>query len=95
MLQGHVLIFNSISVIHFKKFEILKLELSKELSLVIEHLINLRDSINQEAVIISRLMGDKIPLIYSDVFFEPVAIRFRQQLNENSKILAFNSVFPK
>lgn len=78
-----------------KKFEILKLELSKELSLVIEHLINLRDSINQEAVIISRLMGDKIPLIYSDVFFEPVAIRFRQQLNENSKILAFNSVFPE
>lgn len=77
------------------KFDVLKLELSKELSLVIELLLKNRENINMEAKTIATLMGNKIPLIYSDVPFEPVAIRFRQQLNENSKILAFNSVFPE
>ena len=78
-----------------KKYGVLRLELSKELSLVVELLLRERESINNEAQNLAILIGTKIPLIYSDPQFEPVAVRFRQQLNENSKIQAYNSVFPE
>jgi glucose/mannose-6-phosphate isomerase len=42
----------------------------------------------------SKLQG-KIPIIYSDASFEGVCVRFRQQLNENSKMLAWHHVFPE
>jgi glucose/mannose-6-phosphate isomerase len=42
----------------------------------------------------SDLLG-KIPVLYSDDLFAPVAMRFRQQLNENSKILCRNAVVPE
>lgn len=35
------------------------------------------------------------PVIYSDAGYEGVAIRLRQQLNENSKILCWHHVFPE
>jgi glucose/mannose-6-phosphate isomerase len=37
----------------------------------------------------------KMPVLYSDELFAPVAMRFRQQLNENSKILCRNAVLPE
>lgn len=37
----------------------------------------------------------KIPVIYSENNNEGVAVRFRQQLAENSKILAWHNVFPE
>jgi glucose/mannose-6-phosphate isomerase len=77
------------------KCGILSLELTREMSIVVEHLINQRDHINKKAAEIAMLINGKIPLIYSDQAFEPLAIRFRQQLNENSKIHAFNAVFPE
>ena len=40
------------------------------------------------------LMG-KIPVIYSDAWFEGVAIRFRQQINENSKMLCWHHAIPE
>lgn len=73
----------------------LKLELNREISLCIEHLLREREDIYNEASIIAKLLKDKIPLIYSESIFEPLAIRFKQQLNENTKILAFNSTFPE
>lgn len=36
-----------------------------------------------------------MPVLYSDDLFAPVAMRFRQQLNENSKILCWNAVLPE
>ncbi len=41
-----------------------------------------------------KLVG-KVPVIYSSGPFEGVAIRIRQQLNENGKILAWNGVVPE
>ena len=38
---------------------------------------------------------DKFPIIYSDVNFEGVATRLRQQINENSKMLCWHHVFPE
>lgn len=38
---------------------------------------------------------NKIPVIYSTTFNEGIAIRFRQQLNENSKVLCWHQVIPE
>ena len=45
---------------------------------------------------ISRSLKGKIPLIYASVAsFEPVTWRWKGQLSENSKVLAFGNVFPE
>jgi len=38
---------------------------------------------------------DKMPIIYINAKMEPVAVRLRQQLNENSKILCWHHVIPE
>jgi glucose/mannose-6-phosphate isomerase len=48
----------------------------------------------QAAVISEKLMG-KLPVIYCTTYFEGIAIRFRQQLNENSKVLCWHQVIPE
>jgi len=78
-----------------KKLGLLKFELSKELSLVIDLLLKERIYIKDKAEIISKRLVDKFAFIYSGVSFEPVSIRFKQQLNENSKLLAHHAVIPE
>jgi glucose/mannose-6-phosphate isomerase len=41
-----------------------------------------------------KLVG-RIPVIYSTASYEGVSIRFRQQINENSKMLCWHNVFPE
>ncbi|MGZ7210472.1 MAG: bifunctional phosphoglucose/phosphomannose isomerase [Methanobacterium sp.] len=43
---------------------------------------------------IASKIRNKIPIIYSTSLHEGIAVRFKQQLNENSKILCWNSVIP-
>ena len=40
-------------------------------------------------------MKNKIPVIYTTTYKEGIAIRFRQQINENSKMLCWHHVFPE
>jgi glucose/mannose-6-phosphate isomerase len=40
-------------------------------------------------------LKDSMPVIYSDASFEGVGIRFRQQINENSKMLCWHHVIPE
>lgn len=77
------------------KLGLLKLELSKELSAVVDLLLNEQEYIKSEAKEISERIWNKFPFIYSGVNFEPVSIRFKQQLNENSKLLAHHAVIPE
>jgi glucose/mannose-6-phosphate isomerase len=51
--------------------------------------------IQEKAEHIANLLKDRQPVIYACSEMEPVAIRFRQQLNENSKILAWHHVIPE
>jgi glucose/mannose-6-phosphate isomerase len=45
---------------------------------------------------LAKMLYNKLPLIYSvDGCLGPVALRWKTQLNENSKILAYNNVFPE
>lgn len=52
-----------------------------------------------EIIALARSIADfllgKIPVIYSTTLFEGVAVRFRQQLNENSKVLCWHHVIPE
>jgi glucose/mannose-6-phosphate isomerase len=52
------------------------------------------DTYNKALAIAKKISG-KLPVIYSAGHFEGVAVRFRQQLNENSKILAWHAVIPE
>lgn len=53
------------------------------------------ENFKKEAKDIASKIHNTTPLIYSDASFEGVGTRFKQQLNENSKILAFNHVVPE
>jgi glucose/mannose-6-phosphate isomerase len=53
------------------------------------------ESIRTEARDISLHFQQKIPIIYSATGFEGVAIRWRQQINENSKMLCWHHVLPE
>ena len=49
---------------------------------------------NKAKAIADQLLG-KIPVIYATDVFEPAAVRLRQQLNENAKILCWHHTFPE
>lgn len=51
--------------------------------------------IQKEAKKIAKKLNKKFPIIYACAGFEGVAIRFRQQLNENAKVLVSHNVIPE
>lgn len=50
---------------------------------------------NENATFIAQQLQGKIPILYSAPNFESVAIRWRQQIEENSKHIAFHHVIPE
>jgi len=60
-----------------------------------ENLEKEQETIIQEARSIAKKLDDKFPVIYSTSQYEGIAIRFRQQLNENSKVLGWHHVVPE
>jgi glucose/mannose-6-phosphate isomerase len=52
-------------------------------------------NIMREAAAISETLNGKIPVIYATTYNEGIAIRFRQQLNENSKLLCWHQIIPE
>ncbi|MCX8095101.1 MAG: bifunctional phosphoglucose/phosphomannose isomerase [Caldisericia bacterium] len=44
---------------------------------------------------ISDLIKEKIPIIYSSNSLTPVALRWKQEINENSKYISYNLSFPE
>ncbi len=54
-----------------------------------------QDAIAAQGKSIAQFLLGKIPVIYSTTLFEGVAVRFRQQLNENSKVLCWHHVIPE
>ena len=53
------------------------------------------NNIISEATSITEKLMNKIPVIYADANYEGVAVRFRQQINENSKMLCWHHVIPE
>ncbi len=50
---------------------------------------------HDDAQLIAEQMVKKIPVIYSSPAFESISIRWRQQIEENSKQIAFHHVIPE
>jgi glucose/mannose-6-phosphate isomerase len=58
-------------------------------------LVENQPSLMKAAQRMAEILVDKTPVIYSTSLHEGVAIRFRQQLNENAKILCWHHVIPE
>lgn len=67
----------------------------REIKAVIKLLDEKRRSIRQKAFNLSRKLLDTIPVIYAPSQYEGVAVRFRQQINENGKMLCWHHVIPE
>jgi glucose/mannose-6-phosphate isomerase len=67
----------------------------KETENSIEHLNRSEKAIQTEAEIIAKKLKGKLPVIYCDSRLHAMAMRFQQQLNENSKTLAHVNTFPE
>lgn len=50
---------------------------------------------HKKAKALAKKLNGKLPVIYSGPEFEGVAVRFRQQINENSKMLCWHHVIPE
>jgi glucose/mannose-6-phosphate isomerase len=67
----------------------------KETENSIEHLNRSEKAIQTEAEIVAKKLKGKFPIIYCDSRLQAMALRFQQQLNENSKVLAHVNTFPE
>lgn len=54
-----------------------------------------QEEIKEEAKKVADFLHGKLPIIYSEDRIEPVAVRFRQQINENAKQLCWHHVIPE
>ena len=77
------------------KYNLLSHSAIKDLKLAIDLLKENNSHIKNEAELVAQKLFGKFPVIYGTDKFEPVSIRFRQQLNENSKELCWHHKFPE
>ena len=54
-----------------------------------------KEDVQKQAIDLAKKMFGKTPVIYVSQGFEGVAVRFRQQINENSKMLCWHHVVPE
>jgi len=76
-------------------FKLIGTQFEKEIKAAIKFMNAEEDQTQKKALAIAKKISGKLPVIYSASTFEGVAIRFRQQLNENSKMLCWNAVIPE
>lgn len=67
----------------------------KETENAIEYLNRGEKAIQSEAELIARKLKGKLPIIYCDERLKAMAMRFQNQINENSKQLAHVNTFPE
>lgn len=79
----------------FHKNGILKNSPKKDILAAADFLIAEKNSIQQEAKRIAAFLNGKLPVLYITINNEGIAIRFRQQINENSKMLCWHHVIPE
>lgn len=76
-------------------FGLISNQFEKDIKRTIKYMKENENDTFRKAQAIAKKINGKLPVIYSASHFEGVAIRFRQQLNENSKILAWHGVIPE
>ncbi|GCD80593.1 bifunctional phosphoglucose/phosphomannose isomerase [Schleiferia thermophila] len=76
-------------------YGISRLALDNDIILSSNYLLEFREKIQSQARYIAVRLHKKIPAVYACSGFGSLAERFRQQLNENSKMLAWNGTVPE
>lgn len=76
-------------------FGYLKDNFEKDIKASIKLLQEDEKSIRQQAKNVAQKLFGKMPILYAAAAFEGTAVRFRQQLNENSKMLCWHHVIPE
>lgn len=82
-----------LKIVQFNGF--VKTDLLNQVQTTITLLNNEKEAIKVEASIIAKKLLNKIPVIYSLGSCEGAAVRFRQQINENSKMLCWHHTLPE
>ena len=77
------------------KLDIISGRLLQEVPGVINLLGSTAEEVKKEAEEIAKRLYGKTPIIYSADHIEPVAVRLRQQINENAKALCWHHVVPE
>lgn len=78
-----------------KKLKLVKTDFEKQLRNAADLLDAEEKKIRAEAAEVADFINVKIPVVYAVDGYNGVATRFRQQLNENSKMLAWHHVLPE
>ena len=65
--------------------------IESSISLLEKEMVNIKAGAEK----IARMLDNKIPIIYTTDRMESVAVRLRQQINENSKMLCWHHVIPE
>jgi glucose/mannose-6-phosphate isomerase len=76
-------------------FGLIGTQFEREIKAAIKYMKAEENETQKKALAIAKKIFGKLPIIYSAPPFEGVAVRFRQQLNENSKLLCWNGVVPE
>ncbi len=76
-------------------FGLIDNKFEKEIAASIKQLKAEQKNIQKKAMTLAKKILGKLPIIYSAPAYEGVAIRFRQQINENSKMLCWHAVIPE
>jgi glucose/mannose-6-phosphate isomerase len=76
-------------------FGFIKNDFEKQLKATIKLLKDDEKDIQKRGKALAKKLNGKLPVIYAASAFEGVAVRFRQQINENSKMLCWHHVVPE
>ena len=88
--------YSLVQLLHvFETKQIANLHYKKEVEAAILLLTQKEEDIKQKAKQFADKLHNKIPVIYSLGNTEGLAVRFRQQINENSKMLCWHHVIPE
>ncbi len=88
--------YSLVQLLHvFEAKQIANLHYKKEVEAAIKLLNEKEEDIKQKAKSFGEKLHNKIPVIYSLGNTEGLAVRFRQQINENSKMLCWHHVIPE
>ncbi len=78
-----------------KAYGLIHVDFEKDIEQTISDLLREKESIKAETRSIAEKIVKRIPILYCEARYEGVAIRWRQQINENSKMLCWHHVFPE
>jgi len=78
-----------------RRFKLLKVKTDADIQASIDLLKENGKDIQKKAKVIAQKLNGKLPVIYSAANYEGLAMRVRQQFNENAKILAWHNAIPE